>query len=377
MRMRRRRPRSPPALDVATALKDLLTAEVVPLDEKGSSLKLARAGQDVTTSFPHRLLYNVGTFSTYFVYWGGADANGETLQIELRESAGKPPLIRDPLKGRQGTAREFLRDPHTKTSRVNVVPVPDRPLLLDFNGGNDAYVSRAEVTEGVLPSVAEIIARHQEAQAGQDALVETYVADARMEQHFRPSATDPGFDVVTDNRFYFDREGTEWEELTFNLNGSKWGANRPPFPLLQPEKVLSLPLDLRLNKDYRVQARRGGQGRRPARLRRAVPSHRRRAVALPRDGLDRRRELPQAQGAVGADAADRARRLQRGDPVLHSRRGAGRPAPLHVHAPGRPPDHAPGGEEPARRARGQLLQLPRERAGLRVRARGLARRPTT
>ncbi|HEY8150055.1 MAG TPA: hypothetical protein VIK51_14205 [Vicinamibacteria bacterium] len=238
-----------PALNVATAVKDLLTAEVVPLDEKGSSLKLVRAGQDVTSSFPHRLLYNVGTFSTYLVYWG-ADASAEALQIELRESAGKPPLIRDPLKGRQGTAREFLRDPHTKTSRVNVVPVPDRPLLLDFNGGSDAYVSRAEVTEGVLPSVAEIIARHQEAQAGQDALIDTYVADARMEQHFRPSATDPGFDVVTDNRFYFDREGTEWEELSFTLNGSKWGTNRPPFPLLQPEKVLSLPLDLRLDKDY-------------------------------------------------------------------------------------------------------------------------------
>src|SRR4029450_7964420 len=74
-----------PALAVATALKDLLTAEVVPLDEKGSSLKLARGGQDVTSSFPHRLLYNVGTFSTYFVYWGGAEASGETLQIQLRE----------------------------------------------------------------------------------------------------------------------------------------------------------------------------------------------------------------------------------------------------------------------------------------------------
>src|SRR4029078_885595 len=37
---------------------------------------------------------------------------------------------------------------------------------------------------------------------------------------------------------------------TFNLNGSKWGSDRPPFPLLQPEKVLSLPLDLRLGKDY-------------------------------------------------------------------------------------------------------------------------------
>src|SRR5204863_9929112 len=128
---------------------------------------------DVTASFPHRLLYTVGTFSTYFVYWGGPESGTETLQVELRESAGKPPLIRDPLKGRQGTAREFLRDPHTKTSHVNVVPVPDRPLLLEFGGASEAYLARAEVTEGVLPSVAEIIARHQEAQAAQNALVQT------------------------------------------------------------------------------------------------------------------------------------------------------------------------------------------------------------
>ena len=49
-----------------------------------------------------------------------------------------------------------------------------------------------------------------------------------MEQHFRPSATDPGFDVVTENRFFFDREGTEWEELSFTLNGSKWGRTGRP-----------------------------------------------------------------------------------------------------------------------------------------------------
>lgn len=276
------------ALGVAAALADLATAEVVPLDEKGSALKLVQAGHDVTASFPHRLLYNVGTFSTYFVYWGGPDAGTETLQVELRESAGKPPLIRDPLKGRQGVAREFLRDPHTKTSRVNVVPVADRPLLLDFNGGSDAYVARAEVTEGVLPSVAEIIARHQEAQTAQDALVDTYIADAHMEQHFRPSATDPGFDVVTENRFYFDREGTEWEELTFTLNGSKWGANRPPFPLLQPEKVLSLPLDLRLDKDYRY------------RLEGAETVDGRRAYAVRFDPLDGARSL--YRGTVWIDA---------------------------------------------------------------------------
>ena len=35
------------------------------------------------------------------------------------------------------------------------------------------------------------------------------------------------------------------------MNGSKWGADRPPFPLLQPEKVLSLPLQLRFDEGYR------------------------------------------------------------------------------------------------------------------------------
>jgi hypothetical protein len=48
-------------------------------------------------------------------------------------------------------------------------------------------------------------------------------------------------------------DGIEWEELSFSVNGSKWGADRPPFPLLQPEKVLSLPLQLRFDNDYRYQ----------------------------------------------------------------------------------------------------------------------------
>ena len=43
----------------------------------------------------------------------------------------------------------------------------------------------------------------------------------------------------------------EWEELSFSVNGTKWGPDRPAFPLLQPEKVLSPPLDLRLDADYR------------------------------------------------------------------------------------------------------------------------------
>ena len=47
------------------------------------------------------------------------------------------------------------------------------------------------------------------------------------------------------------RDGVEWRELSFAVNGAKWGAKRPPFPILQPEKVLALPLQLRLDEGYR------------------------------------------------------------------------------------------------------------------------------
>ena len=72
-----------------------------------------------------------------------------------------------------------------------------------------------------------------------------------MEQHFRPTMADPGYDVVTENRYFVTGADVEWEELSFSVNGSTWGADRPPFPLLQPEKVLSLPLLLRFDEGYR------------------------------------------------------------------------------------------------------------------------------
>ena len=114
-----------------------------------------------------------------------------------------------------------------------------------------------------------------------------------MEQHFRPTTTDPGFDVVTENRFFVDRDGVEWEELTFSVNGTKWGPDRPAFPLLQAEKVLSPPLDLRLDADYRYRLdgtddrRRRRLLRRPLRAERDV-ARRRRSIAARSGSIARR-----------------------------------------------------------------------------------------
>ena len=76
--------------------------------------------------------------------------------------------------------------------------------------------------------------------------------NGRIQQYFRPTVTDPGFDVITENRFFVDRvEGTEWEEREFSVNGARFGEPRPPFPLLQAEKVLTPPLAIELDARYR------------------------------------------------------------------------------------------------------------------------------
>ena len=82
-----------------------------------------------------------------------------------------------------------------------------------------------------------------------------YIASLRIELHFRPSPTQV-FDVVAENLFFYAPDAVEWEEVSFSVNNAKFGPDRPGLPLLQAEKVLTLPLDLRLTNDYRYKLER-------------------------------------------------------------------------------------------------------------------------
>ena len=230
-------------------VKDVLTAEIVRLEDGAARLKLATDGQEVTSTFPHVLLYNLGNFSTYLAYDAAPGQTGP-LAVELGDPVGRKPTLRDAIAGKSAPLPGSVWDRQAGLTRVNS-PLADRPLLVEFGYADAAPAARSEVSERVLPPVGEVVFRHQQVQAAQDARLLGFLANAQIETHFRPNAADPGFDVVTQNRFFSDKEGSEWEETSFTLNGSKWGSDRPPFPLLQPEKVLSLPLDLRLSRDYR------------------------------------------------------------------------------------------------------------------------------
>ena len=153
------------------------------------------------------------------------------------------------MHGARLPTRAFNYDTAARIARLEL-PNGSGPLVVDWSDADANYSTRENVASTRLPSVAEIISRSQQAQAVQDGLLSSYIAKANMEQHFRNTAIDSGFDVMTENRFFAEGKHAEWEELSFRLNGTKWGPNRPAFPLLQAEKVLSLPLDLRLNTDY-------------------------------------------------------------------------------------------------------------------------------
>jgi len=235
-------------LKAAAALKDILAGEVVVLDERASALALTIGGQDANTTVPHRLLYNNTTFATYLAFWAPERA-GERLEVTLRLASAGTPVVRDAVSITTLKGTDTARDDTAKTSAARLT-LSSRPALIDFNyGAEEVFALRSEASEKAMPTVDEIIFRFQQVDAAQAELVENYIANARVEIHFQPTALD-AYDIVVENRFFSDRRTTEWQELTFALNGAKWGRNRPPFPLLQPEKVLSLPLALRLNRDY-------------------------------------------------------------------------------------------------------------------------------
>jgi hypothetical protein len=227
----------------------LLTHDIEPLDESAAGLQLSVGTDDVGRTLRHRLLFDNQTFATYLAYWG--ERRPEALRVSITLTAEGMPVAYDLLAGSPVAVADFRRDAATRRVGVSV-PLTGGPMLVDFNAGAaDVFAERSGVRGERQLSVADVIARHQARQRAQDALVRNYVANVRMEQHFRPSMTDPGYDVVTENRYFVTGADVEWEELSFSVNGSTWTSDRPPFPLLQPEKVLSLPLLLRFDEGYR------------------------------------------------------------------------------------------------------------------------------
>jgi hypothetical protein len=101
----------------------------------------------------------------------------------------------------------------------------------------------------------EIIARERAWDAGQREKVSSFVANMDASLRFRVAEVNETFDLTIKGPFFFRRgEAADWVWQEFYLNGVKWkGKTLPKIPILQPEKVSTLPLDIRLTEDYRYE----------------------------------------------------------------------------------------------------------------------------
>jgi hypothetical protein len=113
--------------------------------------------------------------------------------------------------------------------------------------------SSVEVKGGVELKVEEIIARWQQYREAQKQKLDHYVASAFMNLHFESTNLGPGFDISMKLEQFLNRAGQmEFAQKELYVNGVKFGKNHEfPLPQIEPDKVLTLPLELKLNERYK------------------------------------------------------------------------------------------------------------------------------
>ncbi len=188
-------------------------------------------------------------------YFPTVSLSGE-VDFNLNTTNTANPFVKDIVKEDMSIISFYLPD-YDKGKTTITVPVKDYPLFfvykekvpLDF----DVETEELQISDKWIMPVGEIIARAQQFQTREDEKLNHYTADGRIEMHFKLAELNNTVDLSTLNNFFFDDEtGMEWEQKEIYLNGIRWKKKKlPEFPLIQPEKVVEVPLDIHLNKNYR------------------------------------------------------------------------------------------------------------------------------
>ena len=115
-----------------------------------------------------------------------------------------------------------------------------------------AVFNQVEVKSGIDLSVEEIVARWQQYREAQKRKLDNYQASNFMSLHFESTSVAQAFDISMRLREFFERGGKmEYEQTELYVNGVKFSYKREfPLPQLEPEKVLTQPLELTLNERY-------------------------------------------------------------------------------------------------------------------------------
>ena len=183
---------------------------------------------------------------------GATPGHSKTVRLQGLKSGPVDIKWYDPATGAQLPAGEA-----TKTDKgfVQACDCSSEYALISIHKPSDADqtpYNTVEVKGGVDLKIEEIIARWQQNREAQKQRLQNYLASSFMSLHFESTNLGPGFDVSMQLEQFFSRDGQmEIAQKEFYVNGVKFGKNHEfPLPQIEPEKVLTQPLELKLNERY-------------------------------------------------------------------------------------------------------------------------------
>jgi hypothetical protein len=216
------------------------TAKVPVLDAKGAPaampvLAFVR-GEDLRT-----ILIPAGDAAAAAILTLPADRYGKPRRLD---ASGEREITDT---GRRGSSL-LVGMPATRNPFAVVVDHVEKPVAGSTKETIDVATERGITVE-------EIIRNHQAYDAFQESVQPRYIARNTTKLRFDIGGGAEALEAAIAGDYFSAPDGrADWVWQDFYVNGVKWKYGRiPELPLIQPEKVTQLPLDIHLTNDYRYE----------------------------------------------------------------------------------------------------------------------------
>ena len=139
--------------------------------------------------------------------------------------------------------------PTDRAVEVSALSTGDLLVRIPESSG-ERFAQGVDVRAARLLSIQEVIARHQAAAARQASRVRTRVSTGTLTLSFEAPGFPAPLTITSETIIYSDRTRTEIEQRSIRVNGLQFGGGVPKLPLLEPERVASVPLAIELTDVY-------------------------------------------------------------------------------------------------------------------------------
>ncbi|MEA2490845.1 MAG: hypothetical protein QOH21_2637 [Acidobacteriota bacterium] len=216
------------------------TAKTTVLDAKGTAMTMPVLsfvrGEDLRTLLVPR-----------------GDAAGAMI-LSLPDDQYKQPRRVD------AAGEKVITDSASRNGRLLVGnPVTQQPfaVIVDRAEKLDTNVTKETISVATQRGIAveEIIRNHQAYDAFQESIQPRYIAKNTTKLRFDIGGGAEALEAAIAGDYFSDPTGrADWVWQDFFINGVRWKYGKiPELPLIQPEKVTQLPLDIHLTNEYRYE----------------------------------------------------------------------------------------------------------------------------